>query len=170
METVTSRPSAVAPAKEPEFGLTLSLLGVGGDARLSFTKDHIRMTWEETTMRERRMMKSLITRARKANLEVCTVDPDGKPDTAARGKDLPGGIKRAKAEGEVLIQGNRKAIAEIATALVEEEIKDGSLVMEAQQDGSWKLLSAESNKKAAEEAEKKGKKRELQSSRAVGGG
>jgi hypothetical protein len=144
--------------------MTLSLVGVGGDARLSFTEQHIRLSWAETTRRERRMIALLIKRARKEKFTVVTVDEDGKPDKPARWKDLPGMFGKGK--GQVLLQGPLKAIQEIACELVDEEIKTGSIVSVAQPDGTWKCVRevAEVQKEAGE------KKTEVTSTRPTGGG
>jgi hypothetical protein len=116
----------------------LSLIGPGGDTRLSFTKDQIRVTWTQVTSRERKMVKKLLATAEKENFSVATVDADGKPDKPARRKDLPGlfGTKN----GEVLLQGSTKNIKVLARQLVEAEIEDGHVVMKARDDGSWEML------------------------------
>lgn len=142
---------------------TLSLIGVGGDARLGFTENHIRLTWAETTGRERKMIAALIKRARKEKFTVATVDEDGKPDKPARWRDLPGMF--GKGRGEVLLQGPTKAIQAIACELVDEEIKTGSIVSMRQEDGQWKVVEG------AEEAKpEKGKKKELTATKPAGGG
>ena len=142
---------------------TLSLIGVGGDARLGFAENHIRLTWAETTRRERRMIALLIKRVRKENFTVSTVDVDGKPDKPARWRDLPGMFGKGK--GEVLLQGPTKAIQSIACELVDEEIKAGSIVSMRQEDGQWKVV------KEAEEAKpEEGKKKELTATKPTGGG
>jgi hypothetical protein len=142
--------------------MTLALIGVGGDARLSFTKEHIRLTWAETTRRERRMVSLLIKRARKEKFTVATVNADGKPALPARWKDLPGMFGKGK--GEVLLQGPTMAIQAIACELVDQEIQTGSIVSVAQADGSWKIV------KEGEVKPEEGKKTEVQSTRAMGGG
>jgi hypothetical protein len=143
--------------------MTLALLGVGGDARLSFTKDHIRLSWAETTGRERKMIAKLIKRARKANFGVVTVDSDGKPDKPARWQDLPGMFGKGK--GEVLLQGATAAIKEIATELVNDEIIGKNIVSVAQADGTWKIVKELDTVKPEE-----GEKKEVQSTRPMGGG
>jgi hypothetical protein len=159
---------------------TLSLIGEGGDTRLSFTKDQIRVTWTKTTMRERKMVKRLVTAAEKENFTVATVDPDGKPDKPARTKDLPGLF--GKKNGEVLLQGSTKGIKVIARTLVEAEIEDGNAVMKAQEDGTWKLIRTgeytaekEAEDKELALAEAKGEKKEpkkevIQATRVPSGG
>lgn len=142
--------------------MTLALIGVGGDARLAFTKNHIRLTWAETTRRERRMVSLLIKRCRKEKFEVVTVDADGKADKPARWKDLPGMFGKGK--GEILLQGSTKAIQAIACELVDQEISSGSIVSVAQADGTWKVA------KEGEVKPEEGKKTEVQSTRALGGG
>lgn len=142
--------------------MSLALIGVGGDARVSFTKEHIRLTWAETTSRERRMISTLVKRARKEKFGVCTVDKDGKADKPARWKDLPGLF--GKGSGEILFQGSLKAIQALACELVDEEIKTGCIVSEAQPDGTWKVL------KEGEVKPEEDKKTEVQSTRALGGG
>ena len=143
--------------------MTLALLGVGGDARLSFTKDHIRLSWAETTGRERKMIAKLIKRARKAQFQVVTVDTDGKPDKPARWGDLPGMFGKGK--GEVLLQGATAAIKDIATELVNDEIIGKNIVAVAQPNGEWKIVK-ETDLVKLEEGEKK----EVTSTRPMGGG
>jgi hypothetical protein len=142
---------------------TISMLGVGGDARLTFTEKHIRVGWGETTRRERRMISAVVAKARKAKFQVVTVDPDGKPDKPARWRDLPGLF--GKESGEVLLQGPEKAIREIACDIVKEEIKEHNLVSVAQKDGTWKLIREPEVKEPA-----KGEKQEIEVKPPVGGG
>lgn len=143
--------------------MMLALMGVGGDARLTFTTEHIRLRWGDTTSRERKMIAKLVKRARKLEFQVVTVDADGKPDRPAYWKDLPGMF--GKGQGEIMFQGPTKAIQEIATELVDDEIKGGCLVFEAQSDGTWKIV-----KELGQVKPKEGEKRELKSTRAMGGG
>ena len=144
--------------------LNVAVHGIGGDASLSFTKEHIRVRWKETTLKERRMVGSLVRRARKLNMQVCTVDADGKPDKPAYSKDLPGLFKNAKGGELILQQGDKDAIKNIAKELIEDEIEVGGLVMEAKPDGTWRMLQKGEFKPEPE------KKQELQVSRPVGGG
>lgn len=158
----------------------LSLVGPGGDTRLSFTKDHIRVTWTQVTTRERKMVKRLVKAAEKENFSVVTVDTDGKPDKPARARDLPGLF--GKKDGEVLLQGSTKDIKILARSLVEAEIEDGNVVMKAKDDGSWQMLrkgeyvaAKEKEDAEIEAAEKRGekkteKKEVIQSSEVPAGG
>lgn len=143
--------------------MTLALLGVGGDARLSFTKDHIRLSWGDTTTRERKVIAKLIKRARAADFGVVTVDSDGKPDKPARWRDLPGMFGKGK--GEVLLQGSTKAIQDIAGELAGDEVRNQNIVAVAQADGSWKV---EKDPEALKP--KEGEKKEVTSTRPMGGG
>ena len=164
--------------------INIAVVGPGGDASLSFTDKAIRVRWKEASLKERRMIGAIIKRARKRHMQVCTVDADGRPDKPAYGKDIPS-LFRGGAGGELLIQeGDSGAVAAIAAELIEDEIKVGALVMEAQKDGTWKIVKSgdfkpeepkpESEKAlvpAGEKAESKPEeKRELQVSRPVGGG
>lgn len=144
--------------------MTLALVGAGGDARLSFTDNHIRLSWTETTARERKMISLLVKQARKAKFSVATVDQDGKPNMPARWRDLPGLFGKGK--GEILLQGSKKNIQAIAQEMFNEELKSGSLVSVAQSDGTWKVV-----KPGDEEAKLKGdEKKEVTASKPVGGG
>ena len=147
--------------------LTLSLVGVGGDARLSFTKDHIRLTWGETSQRERRAIKSLVEKARKAKFGVVTVDADGKADKPTRWRDLPGLFGAEK--GEILLQGSGKAIGAIAAELMAEEILDHNLVMTFDAEArTWKVISKGETTALAVKAETE--KVEVKSTRPIVGG
>jgi hypothetical protein len=144
--------------------LNVAVHGVGGDASLSFAKEHIRVRWKEATFKERRMVGALVKRGRKLQMEVCTVDADGKPDKPAYSKDLPGLFKNAQGGELILQQGEKDAIKTIAKELIEDEIEVGGLVMEAQADGTWRLLKKGEFKPEPE------KKQEVQVSRPVRGG
>ena len=144
--------------------MTLSLVGPGGDARLSFTDHHIRLTWAETSSRERKMIAKLIKACRAKKFTVATVDADGKPELPARWRDLPGMF--GKGNGEVLLQGLKKDIVEIAKTLVEAEVDGGAILMKAQDDGTWKVIT-----ETPEEAKPvDDKKVEVKATKPVGGG
>lgn len=144
--------------------LTLSIVGVGGDARLSFNGNQVRVTWGETSRRERRAIASVVAKARKAKFGVVTVDADGKPDKPARWRDLPGMFGKAK--GEVILQGTDKAVQAIACDLMDEEIRERNIVMALQKDNTWGIVKEGDAAKAAE----KGEKVEAKSTSAVVGG
>jgi len=164
------------------MNLNIAVVGPGGDASLSFTDKHIRVRWKEATLKERRMVSSLIKRARKLNMQVCTVDADGLPDKPAYKQDVPGLFKGGKGGELLLQQGAPGAIASLAKELIEDEIKVGALVMEAQKNGTWKIVKSGDFKAEEPEtskelvavgekaAEKPSEKRELTVSSPVGGG
>ena len=144
--------------------MTLAMVGYGGDARLSFTDEHIRVNWAETSGRERKMIASLVKLAREKKFTVVTVDADGKPKLPARFRDLPGMFGKGK--GEVLLQGPKKDIAAIAQFLLYEDMKSGSIVSVAQPDGTWKVVKpGDEDAKVKEDA-----KKQVTSSAPVGGG
>lgn len=146
----------------------LSLIGSGGDTRISFQKHQVRVTWTKRTARERKALNKLIDTAKEQNFSVVTVDPDGKADMPAGRKDLPGLF--GKASGEVLLQSTEKNVAKLATALVEGEHGPRMVLSVSQEDGTWKKIqpgefaaSKETEAKELEAAAVKGEKKEPKS-------
>jgi hypothetical protein len=71
-----------------------------------------------------------------------------------------------KGSGEVLLQGLKKEIIEISKSLVDAEIESGSILMKAQDDGTWKVITD-----TPEEAKPvEDKKVEVTATKPVGGG
>jgi hypothetical protein len=116
----------------------LSLIGSGGDTRISFTKNQVRVTWTKRTARERKALNKLIDTAKEQNFSIVTVDADGNADMPASRKDLPGLF--GKASGEVLLQSTEKNVRKLATVLVEGEHGPRMVLSVSQDDGTWKKL------------------------------
>lgn len=143
----------------------LSLIGRGGDTRISFTNDHVRVTWTKITGREKKAISKLISTAKDQLFAIVTVDQDGKPDMPAGRRDLPGLFGRKS--GEVLLQSTPKNVRKLAAALVEGEHGPGTVLSVSQEDGTWRKLkpgeyaaAKESEEKELEAAAAKGEKKE----------
>ena len=135
-----------------EFELDLSIMDWGGDTNLSATEKLIRIKWHKTSIGERRTVKNLIEKAKKAGFTAHVADKDGNPGEPAKPKDLPGLFRKGKGE-IVLSTGEGCDPKGFAKALVEEQMDKESVVMMELKDGSWKPIhpgdyDPEKNKKA----------------------
>ncbi len=77
-------------------------------------------------------------------------------------KKLPGTFRGRK--GEIVLKGEVKKVKLFAQEMIEGELKDNRIVMEAQDDGTWKML------KSGEFKAEPGKKKKVVSSVPAGGG
>ena len=139
--------------------LTVSLLGIGGDAQLSFTEDHVRITVAKASSREKTAVTNVVNKGLKAGLKLYTVDADGKKNKQLKALPKLGGRK----EKQLLLVGPKAKFELIAEGLVAAELDAGNIVMEAQKDGTWKAIRVG-------EFKAKKEKQAVTSSRPVGGG
>lgn len=119
------------------MNLTLDITSVGGHAELAFEGELVRVKWNDTTSTDRQMVKALVAQAKKLGLLPFKTDLEGRP-TPEPTKKLPGAIFNKK--GEIVLKGDELGAAKLAKELVEQEIREGRLVMVAQKDGSWKIV------------------------------
>lgn len=148
--------------EEAPFDLTLDMTGVNGHTELSFWKDQVRVKWAETTVSERDLIRGLIQTSKIFGFKPWTVDEDGKPKEEL--KKLPGLFRGKK--GEIILKGEVKKVKLLAQELIEGEVRNNHMVLEAQDDGSWKIL-----KTGQFDPEKEpGKKKKVTTSAPVGGG
>lgn len=148
------------PTEEAPIDVTLSVTGYNGHTELSFTKGQARVKWAETNSGERDLIRGLIQTGRIFGFVPWTVDADGNPKDQL--KKLPGAFRGRK--GEIVLKGDVKKMKLFAQEMIEGELKDNRIVMEAQADGTWKLL------KSGEFKAEPGKKKKVASSAPVGGG
>ena len=139
--------------------LTVSLLGIGGDAQLSFTEEHVRITVAKATSRERTAVINVVNKGLTAGLKLYTVDADGRKDKQLEKLPKLSGRK----EKQYLLIGPKRKFELLAQGLVAAELDAGNIVMEAQKDGTWSAV------KVGDFKAKKGKQA-VTSSRPVGGG
>jgi hypothetical protein len=140
--------------------VTISLLGADGHTELKIEDRQIRLKWNKAGMMERRMLRDLLTKARERGFEPYEVDGSGKAVKIT--KNLPGVFRGSK--GELVLKSTPENIKKIAGELVDIEIADGHIVLEAQKDHTWKAL-----KKGEFKPDEKEPKT-LQSVKAVAGG
>lgn len=149
------------PAKEeapPCRGLTFSAMGIGGHTVVTFEKDVILVKYHKTSPSERGMIEQFVEKALAKGLKL------HRSKKGEAGEPLDAIVDVIMdPKGEVALKGPKEAVDELAVAVVEKEIKDGRLVMEAQEDGTWKILHLGDFKK-------KDKEQEVVSQSKAGGG
>lgn len=151
----------VMPPTEEEAGeITLDVTGTNGHTELSFSKGQVRVTWKETNATERGLIKGLIQTGRLFGFVPYSVDDDGKPKEMLT--KLPGTFRGKK--GEIVLVGEVQKVKLFAQEMIEGEIRENRLVLEAQADGTWKAL------KPGDFKAEPGKKKKVTSSEPVGGG
>lgn len=116
--------------------IDINLLGIDGHTEISVTDEHIRLKWTEAGMRERKSLRTLIDQAAERGLIAYQVDEDGK--AVKRTSNLPGLLK-GKA-GELILKASKEKLADVISDLVKQEVKGGHIVVEAQKDGTWKII------------------------------
>jgi hypothetical protein len=142
--------------------LTLTMKGPGGHTEAIFNRDEIRISFAKTDDKERGMIENLVERAKKEGMTLHSVDKEG--DLKEISDDLLLD-KIFKSKGELALTGTIEAVKKLALDLVEKEIIERSLVMEAQDDGTWKILKEKGSFK-----EKEGKEQGVTTSKIAGGG
>lgn len=139
--------------------LTLAVTGVDGHAEAEFTTDKIVLTYKKTTPSERGSMDKLVEKALKKGLKLHL----GKNGNAEKPIEKFMDVLMKK-KGQVVLTGDAKAIESLALEAVEEEIKLRRVVMQAREDGTWKVVKVGDFKPEAE------KKQAVTSHAPVGGG
>lgn len=164
------------------MNLTLVATGVYGHAEAEFAGDRIKITYKKTTPGERGTIAQLVERAKKKGMTLHTVEKGGALKALVeKAKEVVGIEKEAQEKtkpvnelmdvlmekkGQIVLQGEKLMVEQIALETVEEEIKMKRVVSEAQEDGTWKVINI-GEFKAAKEAEKK---QAVSSHAPVGGG
>ena len=141
------------------MNLTLAVTGVDGHAEADFTADKIVLTFKKTTPSERGTIEKLVEKGQKKGLKLFY----GKSGEADKPLDRLLDVLMKK-KAQVVLTGDAKIIEELALEAVEEEVKSRRLVMEAREDGTWKVV------KVGDFKPKEGKKQAVTSTAPVGGG
>lgn len=150
-----------SPSSSPgQMNLTLAVTGVDGHAEAIFTSDKIVLTFKKTTPKERGTIESLVEKSLKKGLKLF-YGKNGDADKPM--ENIMDVLMKKKAQ--VILTGDSKVIEALALEAVEEEVKARRVVMEAREDGTWKVVKIGDFKPAEE-----GKKKVVTSTAPVGGG
>jgi ABC-type uncharacterized transport system substrate-binding protein len=137
----------------------LAITGVDGHAEAEFTSDKIVLTFKKTTPSERGSMDKLVEKAKKKGLKL-HVGKNGNVDKPLeKFMDL-----LMSKKGQVILTGDEKVIEALALEAVEEEVKQRRVVMQAREDGTWKVVKVGDFKPEGD------KKKVVTSTAPVGGG
>lgn len=117
--------------------MDLTIAGASGHTSLTFRDDGVLVDWEKTSSKERGLLTDLLTKARAKGFKTFTLDDDEQPVEIA--ETLPGWLFNRK--GKLLLKTEEKVNLQIfAKDLIDLQITNGKLVMEATKDGEWKIL------------------------------
>jgi glycosyltransferase A (GT-A) superfamily protein (DUF2064 family) len=142
------------------MNLTFAVTGIDGHAEADFTADKIVLTFKKTTPSERGTIEKLVEKGLKKGLKLFY----GKNGDAGKPMDRIMDVLM-KNKAQVVLTGDAKVIEELALEAVEEEVKSRRLVMEAREDGTWKVIKVGDFKAKAD-----GKKQAVTSHAPVVGG
>jgi hypothetical protein len=159
--------------------LKLVVTGAFGHAEAEFAGDKIKITYKKTTPGERGTIAQLVERAKKKGMTLHTVDEGGVLTALVeKAKEVVGIESEEKKtkpvgdlmdvlmekKGEIVLQGEKQMVEQLALETVEEEVKMKRVVSEAQEDGTWKVITI------GEFKAKEDKKQAVSSHAPVGGG
>lgn len=161
--------------------MTLAVTGAFGHAEAEFAGDKIVITYKKTTDKERGTIATLVERAKKKGMTL-SVQEKGGPiaKIVDKAKEKMGIEKTKEAEkpvdelmdvlmakkGQLILSGDKTMVEQLALETIEEEVKSKRVVSEAQEDGTWKVITI-GEFKPAKEADKK---QAVTSHAPVGGG
>lgn len=140
------------------MNLTLTETGVFGHAEAEFAGDRIKITYKKTTPGERGMISQLVERAKTKGMTLHTVDKGGALTAIVEKAKEVVGIEKSEEEktkpigdlmdvlmekkGQIVLQGDAQMVESLALETVEEEVKSKKrVVSEAQDDGTWKVIT-----------------------------
>lgn len=164
------------------MNLTLTETGVFGHAEAEFADDRIKITYKKTTPGERGMIAQLVEKAKKKGMtlhksnhggaltaivekakEVVGIETDEEKKTQPIA-DLMDILMEKN--GQVVLKGDKQMVESLALETVEEEVKNKKrVVSEAQEDGTWKVITIGEFK-----TKKDDKKQAVNSTAPIGGG
>lgn len=165
------------------MNLTLTETGVFGHAEAEFAGDRIVVTYKKTTPGERGMIAQLVERATKKGMTLHAMDEGGALTSLVEKAKEAIGIEKSDEEkptkpvgdlmdvlmekkGKIVLKGEAQMVQSLALETVEEEVKNKNrVVSEAQEDGTWKVITIGEFKPKEEE-----KKQAVNSHAKVGGG
>lgn len=117
--------------------MDLTIAGASGHTSLTFRDDGVLVDWEKTSSKERGLLTDLLTKARAKGLKTFTLDDDEQPVEIT--ETLPGWLFNRK--GKLLLKTEEKVKLQIfARDLIDLQIGNGKLCMEATKEGEWKIL------------------------------
>ena len=104
--------------------LKVNLTGRGGHTSVNFSGEEATLQWKDTSDVEKKSLKSLIEQA------------------VAKGFEIKSGEVASidSGPGEIVLKGKENLLKLVAKDLIDAEIKSGKLAMEANEDGTWKIL------------------------------
>ncbi len=157
------------------MNLTLDIKGGNGHTEVLFEGDKVIIKYHKTDPVERGLIEQLVEKGQKLGLVLYTSKKEEPTVPLADIKDVlmkKGGEIALKGEDEkvvdlvkeIVLKGPDEAVEKLAASKIEEELKKGRLVYEAQPDRTWKVLD-----KSAVFKPKKEKQRVSTSSPVVGG-
>lgn len=150
------------------MNLTLAVTGAFGHAEAEFAGDKITITYKKTTPEERGTIAQLVEKAKKKGMTLSTVAKGGVlKEFVEKAKEAVGIEKQEKPtkpvgelldvlmakKGQLVLQGEKQMVEQLALETIEEEVKSKRIVSEAQDDGTWKVITIGEFK--AKEGEKK---------------
>lgn len=165
------------------MNLTLTEAGVFGHAEAEFAGERITITYKKTTPEERGMIAQLVEKAKKKGMTLHTVAEDGALKALVEKAKEVIGVEKDDEEketkpvsdlmdilmekkGKVVLKGSHQMVESLALETVEEEVKNKNrVVSEAQEDGTWKVITIGEFK-----AKEEDKKQAVNSHAKVGGG
>lgn len=130
------------------MNLTLALTGPSGHAEAQFFGDRILITYRDTTDKERGTVSILIEKAMKRGMKLHL----GKDGEVGKPVEKIHDVIMDK-RGQVILLGEKKDVEQLALEALEEEVKNGRIISEAQEDGTWKVIKI-GEFKAKEEKQK----------------
>lgn len=117
--------------------MDLTIAGASGHTSLTFRDDGVLVDWEKTSSKERGLLTDLLTKAREKGFKTYTLDDEEQPVEIA--ETLPGWLFNRK--GKLLLKSEEKRKLQVfAKDIIDLQITNGKLVMEATKDGEWKIL------------------------------
>lgn len=157
------------------MNLTLDIKGGNGHTEVLFEGDKVVIRYHKTDPVERGMIKQLVEKGEKLGLvlytskkEEPTVPLGDIHDVLMKkgGEVALKGVEEKVTElaKEIVLKGTEEAVEKLAADKVQEEIKKGRIVYEAQPDRTWKVLD-----KSTVFKPKKEKQRVSSSAPVVGG-
>lgn len=134
------------------MGLTLAVTGSFGHAEAEFAGERITITYKKTTSAERGTIETLVQKAVKKGMKLYHEEKEktlSKVKKAITGKKEELALKPLEnildvlmdKKGCVVLEGEKSVVESLALETVEEEVKAKRIVSEAQEDGTWKVLT-----------------------------
>lgn len=147
------------------MNLTVTIQGIGGHTEVNFEEGRVKLSWKETTMREQTMLREMLEKAKAGGMKTYSVDANGNADKET--DVVPGTIFNRS--GDLILKGEGALVTILAKGLINAEQKSGRLVMEAQDDNTWKILRSGDSIEEAKPEDKEKKKKVHTTAKQAGG-